>query len=224
MIKENSWQIPSIEEIYNEIHRQRFFYRNGIYPRKIKNFDALNDISKKEPIIRFQNMIKRNQNSINWKLYIKSIAEITNGNFDLSYIGTLKGNKIYRGYIQYLYKKELSPNEIISEIKNSISFIITYIKNNNIKFKEYFNENRFILPITLEHIYAGYVSIYFYAALPPELSYKLLSYNDEQYEELFQCSKNDFFEQNINPIRNYIIKFSQIQNFLIKLEKNLKNI
>ena len=88
------WTIPTIEEIYNEYHRQKFFQKNGIYPRPIKNFDSLNDPKKKEYLLRFQNMIKRNRNTVNWKLYILAIAEVTQGQFDLSLLGTLKGTKI----------------------------------------------------------------------------------------------------------------------------------
>lgn len=99
-ISEVTWKIPTIEEIYNEFHRQRFYQQNGIYPRTIKNFKALEDQQKREYLLRFQNMIRRNKNLINWKMYILAIAEVTQGNFDMSYLGTLKGTKIYRGYIR----------------------------------------------------------------------------------------------------------------------------
>ena len=61
-IRKKMWTIPTIEEIYNEYHKQKFFQRNGIYPKTIKNFDSLlNDSKKKEFLLRFQNMIKSNQ-------------------------------------------------------------------------------------------------------------------------------------------------------------------
>lgn len=213
------WTIPTIEEIYNEYHRQKFFQKNGIYPRPIKNFDSLNDPKKKEYLLRFQNMIKRNRNTVNWKLYILAIAEVTQGHFDLSLLGTLKGTKIYRGYIEYKQKKNLEETDIINEVKKSLAVISNYISAQEIKLKDYFYQNIETSPVALQHIFSDLVSPYFYAILPSQLAYNLLCYHDDCFYDLFKCDKNEFFETIINPLHDNALKYQKVQDMSIKLEK-----
>ena len=216
------WTIPTIEEIYNEYHKQKFFQRNGIYPRPIKNFEKLiNDKNKKEYLLRFQNMIKRNRNVVNWKLYILAIAEVTQGNFDLSILGTLKGTKIYRGYIEYKQKKNLEEVDIINEVKRSLAVISNYIDAQEIKLKDYFYQNIETSPVALQHIFSDLVSPYFYAILPSQLAYKLLSYSDECFYDLFKCDKNEFFETILKPLHDNALKYKTVQDASINLEKAL---
>ena len=42
-----TWKIPTIEEIYNEYHKQTFFIRNGVYPKTIQNFTSLYEDERK---------------------------------------------------------------------------------------------------------------------------------------------------------------------------------
>ena len=167
-------------------------------------------------------MIKRNRNVVNWKLYILAIAEVTQGNFDLSILGTLKGTKIYRGYIEYKQKKNLEETDIINEIKRSLAVISNYIGAQDIKLKEYYCENFETSPIALQHIFSDLVSPYLYAILPSQLAYKLLNYNDECFYDLFKCDKNDFFETVINPLHDNALKYKKVQEIAIKIEKVFK--
>lgn len=219
-----NWKIPSLEEIYNECHKQKFFYRNGIYPRPIKNFSVIENSNKKEYLLRFQNLIKRNRNVINWQLYIQALAEVTNGTFDLSILGTLKGTKIYRGFIEYKQKKELNEIEILNEIRRSLAAIANYNFSQNIKMKDYFSKNFETSPIALQHIFSDSVSIYFYAVMPSNISYSLLNYSDDCYYDLFQCSKNDFFDTIINPLHDSSLKYKKVQEAAIKLEAAFKKL
>lgn len=224
-IRKKMWTIPTIEEIYNEYHKQKFFQRNGIYPKTIKNFDSLlNDSKKKEFLLRFQNMIKRNRNVVNWKLYILAIAEVTQGNFDLSILGTLKGTKIYRGYIEYKQKKNLEEVDILNEVKRSLAVISNYVGAQEIKLKDYYYENFETSPVALQHIFSDLVSPYLYAILPSQLAYKLLNYNDECFYDLFKCDKNEFFETVINPLHDNALKYKKIQEAAIKIEKTFSMI
>ena len=59
-----NYRIPSIEEIYEEYHREVFFIAKSIYPRRLKNFDKIIDSEKRELLIRFQEFIKRNFGSV----------------------------------------------------------------------------------------------------------------------------------------------------------------
>lgn len=218
------WTIPTIEEIYNEYHKQQFFYRNGIYPKTIKNFKALEDPKKREFLLRFQNMIKRNRHVINWQLYIQAIAEVTQGNFDISILGTLKGTKIYRGYIEYKQKKQLNDIHIINEVKRSLAAISNYVSSQDIKLKDYFYQQSGASPIALQHIFSDHVSPYLYSILPPNLAYKLLNYHDDCFYDLFQRNKNEFFETVINPLHDNALKFKKVQELSMKLEIALSKI
>ena len=82
-------RIPTIEEIYNEYHRECFFAKKQAYPRSIKNFDKVLTPDKKEFLLKFQNMIKRNSEIIDWKIYIKACAQYFKRPFDLKILGSM---------------------------------------------------------------------------------------------------------------------------------------
>ena len=71
------WKVPTVEEIYNEYHKQTFYIRNGVYPKTIQNFKSLYDDPRKvEHIKFFIEFLKRNRASVDWKLYILSLSKV----------------------------------------------------------------------------------------------------------------------------------------------------
>lgn len=76
------------------------------------------------------------------------------------------GNKIYRDYVNSLYVKRDDQNEIYQEIIDSLQFILLYIKENEIKFSEYFLLDFNIIPVALKHIYSRYNKLIFLCMLP----------------------------------------------------------
>ena len=80
----NKYYIPTIEEIYNIYHRETMHAMKGIYPKSIKNFENILNKKNIELLIRFQNVIKRSYDSIDWKLYIKACAEYFKYRFDIN--------------------------------------------------------------------------------------------------------------------------------------------
>lgn len=95
-------KFPTIEEIYNYYHNQTFFIMKGFYPKSVKNFDNLVSDSDKELLRKFQNFLKRNSEMIDWKLYIKSLAQYFKRRFELKVLGSLAANKIYRQYLSLI--------------------------------------------------------------------------------------------------------------------------
>ena len=215
-----NFYIPTIEEIYNEYHKQTFYFMNGVYPRTIKNFDKiLSDNKKKEQLLKFQNLIARNRESLDWKLYIYACASMLKQRFDLKILGSLAGNKLYRNYIKYTYNLEKSEQEIYDEIINSLKFLNMYFKSNNYTIKDYFLDGINTFPLSLKHLYAGTISINFYAALLPNLVYTVFSnYPDDVYSEFFQMTKDELLEI-INNKRNKIISFKKLRLVCDKLEQ-----
>lgn len=110
---------------------------------------------------------------------------------------------------------------MLNKIRETIAVIASYVKSHDISFNEYFIQNQFISPVALEHICGGFTSIYFYAALSPEKAYRLLDYPDDVYEDLMQCSKNDFFETVINPARDRLNKIESAREFAYKLDRKI---
>ena len=123
------YQIPSLEQIYNEYHKQTFFAMNGTYPKTMVNFDKLlANKTATELIKKFQELLKRNRDSINWRLYIEALAQYYKSRFDLRYLSNLAGIKIYRNFVQEKYKDKDSEDDIYNSIINSLIFLNAYLR------------------------------------------------------------------------------------------------
>lgn len=214
------YRIPSIEEIYNEYHRQTFFAMNGVYPKTIKNYDKiLSDPKKKEFLLKFQNMIKRNIDSVDWKLYIFACASLLKNRFDLKILGSLAGNKLYRNYINYILTEEQQFQYIYDEILRSIKFLGFYFKENNLDINSYILSDISTIPLSLKHIYSGTISIYFYAAINSYKVYSWLNqYPEEVFQELFKLTKEEFMNNLLESKRCEIIKYPKIRSICDKLD------
>lgn len=219
-----NYKIPTIEEIYNEYHRQTFYAMNKVYPRPIKNFDTiLKDNNKKEYLLKFQNMIKRNREAIDWKLYIYACASLLKNRFDLKILGSLAGNKLYRNFINYKMTEEQKAQDIFDEIIRSLKFLNLILVENDIDINQYFIEDMHIVPLSLRHIYAGTISIYFYAAINPSKIYSwFYNYTDDAFQELFHMNKQEFLDNIISVKRDFIIKFPKIREICDKLDNKFR--
>lgn len=213
------WKIPTIEEVYNEYHKQTFYIRNGVYPRTIQDYSSLYaDKNKVEKLKKFIEVLKRNRASIDWKLYILALAKVFQVRYDLKYLGSFAGNKIYRDYIKSLTLID-NETEIYNAIINSLSFLVPYLKESCMSFEEYFNETDNIIPLSLKHIYAGTISIYFYACFSKNTLYKWFHYPDDVFQELFQLSKTEFINTYILSHRDKILLNNKLNNLVLTLEK-----
>jgi len=215
------WQkIPSLEEIYNEFHKQYWYALNGVYPRKMKNFDhVLNDKAKCEYLLRFQNMLKRNFNMIDWKIYIKANAEILKHKFTLKSLGSLSGTKNYNNYLKYINKCENDEETIYNEIVRSLQFLNVFLKENNLTFETYLLDNINLIPLSLQHLSSGTISLYFYAAFSNKLLYTFFKlYLDDVFLELFEMNKYDFINNILIPKRLELLKYDKLIELSNKLE------
>lgn len=217
-----NWKIPTIEEIYNEYHRQTFFIMNGVYPKSIKNFDSLyNDPIKTQHLLKFQEVLKRNRASIDWKLYILALAKVMKNRYDLKLLGSFGGNKIYRDYIKYLSTKQDTETEIYTTIISNLQFLFAFLKENELTFLDYFKEDAALIPLALKHIYSGTISVYFYACFPQHVIAKWLNYPDDVYYELFNLSKYEFLQTYIISKRQNLLTSIKIKQLIDMLEQKL---
>jgi hypothetical protein len=217
------WKIPGIEEIYNEYHKQTFFIRNGVYPRTIKNYDGLYSDQRKVDYIKyFITFLQRNRESVDWKLYILALAKVLRNSFELKHLGRFGANKIYRDYVKSLQVEKNNSEEIYQEILNSITILSGYLKENELKWNEYLELDQPIIPVVLKHIYAGSVSLYFYACFPEHVLNKWFNYSDDCFQELFKLSKTEFLNIYIFSKRKTVLNNLKIQKLIEKLEIKFK--
>lgn len=215
-----NWNIPTIEQVYNEYHKQTFYVRNGVYPKTIQNFDSLYDDQRKvEQIKYFIEFIKRNRASVDWKIYILALAKVLKNRYDLKYLGSFGGNKIYRDYVKSLYIQKDNIDDIYNDIINSIIFLSNFLKESNLTFLQYFKEDENILPLSLKHIYAGTISLYFYACFSQELLSKFFDYPDDVFLELFKLSKYEFLDTYIVSKRNVLLTNIKTQKLITQIEQ-----
>lgn len=218
-----NWNIPTIEQVYNEYHKQTFFVRNGVYPKTIQNFESLyQDTRKVEQIKYFIEFIKRNRASVDWKIYILALAKVLKNRYDLKYLGSFGGNKIYRDYVKSLYIQKDNIDDIYNDIINSLTFLTSYLKENQMTFIDYFKEDQHIIPLALKHIYAGTISLYFYACFSQEMLGRLFDYPDDVFQELFQLNKYEFLDTYIISKRNVLLTNNRTQMLIKKLEDKFK--
>lgn len=221
-----NYRIPSIEEIYEEYHREVFFVAKSIYPRRLKNFGKIIDSEKRELLVRFQEFIKRNFGSVDWKLYIKACARYYKRKFDLKLLGSLSANKIYRMYVSYSkLSDEQSIDEIYDDILNSIKFIKNFSSENEMTIKEYFTNRENAVPVIVKHIYAGTVSLYFYACLDPELNFRIFGdIPDDVFYEMFNISRNEFLNLFISKKRESILVKAKIFNIINNINEKFSKV
>lgn len=218
------FKIPTIEQIYNEYHKQTFFAMKGIYPKTITDYSKiLNNQNVVELLKKFQSLLARNREAINWKLYIKSIALNFKNRFDLRILSNLSGIKIYRNYVQSRFGEIDNEQEIYNEIIQSLMFLYEYLKTNEINLKQYFELDKQTIPVALKHIYAGTISLYFYAAFDPcKVSFEMLNYSNDLFLEYFGINKDDFIQKYIINKHKDILKYKKIKELIEKIQKKFK--
>ena len=213
------WKIPTIEEIYNEFHKQTFFIRNGVYPRAIKNFEKIyTDERKLNHLKYFVKFLERNRETVDWKLYIFALAKVLKTSFELKHLGKFAANKIYRDYIASLQVDKDNVEIIYNEIVNSLKVLSGYLKENELTWEEYLILNDNIIPTVLKHIYAGSVSLYFYACFPLHVLNKWFNYPDDCFQELFKLNKTEFISVYFENKHNILLKTPRLIALISKLE------
>ena len=86
-----TFKLPTIEEIYNEFHKQKFFFQRGFYPKTIVNYDNLYSDKKKVEIIKYFILyLERNRNSVDWRKYIFALAKVLRGKLELKHLGSFR--------------------------------------------------------------------------------------------------------------------------------------
>jgi len=221
-----NFKVPSIEEIYDCYHRETFFAQRSFYPKSIKNFNKILTPEKTELLKKFQKFIIRNQEMVDWKLYVKACASYFKRNFDLKVLGSLNANKIYRTYVEYVkIGDSKTPDQIYDEVISSLKFLKEFIADNRLTFKDYFYNRDDIIPVIIRHLYAGTVSFSFYACLDPITCFKIFQdIPDDVFFEMFKCSRNDFLQFFINDRRQKMICMSKVLPIINKLEGKFKSL
>jgi len=154
------------EDIYREFHKHTVFYKTGIYPRTVKNFDKPKAKPEWVYFERLAQMVDNNAGMINYRIYIESLARHYNGWFKPALLPSMKAIKIYK--IHKTIMNSTTDRELIYEgIIKSIKFIGDFCKENRIKdFDSYMYHNADYFPTMLKHFTAGSITSYFLTLIP----------------------------------------------------------
>ena len=191
---------------------------NGTYPKTIVNYDkVLKSQNVIEQLKKFQGLLQRNREAIDWKLYVQALAEYYKNRFDLRYLSNLAGIKIYRNFVQEKYGNRDSEDDIYNAIINSLIFLNAYLRESDITFKEYLDLDRDTIPVILKQIYAGSISLYFLAAFDPFKVQQILNYPNDVFLEYFSMNKDEFIESYIINKHREILKYKKIQQLIEKI-------
>ena len=80
------------------------YVQNGTYPKTIVNYEKVyKNTNLQELLKKFQSLLSRNREAIDWKLFIYALAQHFKTRFDLKFLSNLAGIKIYRNFIQSYY-------------------------------------------------------------------------------------------------------------------------
>ena len=204
--------IISPEEIYSEYYKQSFFKKQGFYPKELKNFDTDFFNSHKDNFEKFANLCN-SSGIIYHKIFIKALIYSFGPWFDCKLLGSQKGIKCYKNYIELINNSNNS-EIILSLLKSSISFIIKYCKENNLKnFDDYLYENQFLIPTLAKHYKSGAISIFLLTSVPNILD--LIKNFASDVQETFFYEFTEKYEE----LRSRLIINKDVQIILRNLEK-----
>jgi hypothetical protein len=150
------------EDVYQEWHRATFFAAKGICPRRVQNFEAAKAKSSWVYFVKFADMCNRTQ-MIDYKDFIKILAEFHEGRFAASELIKAHSIKIYKNKINYAQMQET----LAESIKRSFMFVKEYMAANSLeKFEDYFNEGGLIIPTFIKHLRMNKISRAFLDKVP----------------------------------------------------------
>jgi hypothetical protein len=195
-------------DIYNEFRKQTMFFSKGIYPKPVKNIENIKNQKQLVHFEKFAKMIEYNNGLIDWKIYIKSLADFYEGWFNPQKLTSLKSIKIYKTYIAIKNASD-DPEQIYQNILESIKFVLNYCnKRNYTDFDSYVFENSHIYPTILKHFNAGSISENF-LVLIPNIKMSIKSFPKDCVDEY----ANSFVEE-YDIIRSKTINCQKVQKIL----------
>ena len=154
------------EQIYNEYHKQTFYVSKGFYPKTVANYTKAKQNDNWHYFERFARMVNDNNGQIDYRLFIKTLAEFYEGRFNPKMLAHPKGIKIYRQAVK-LNNLTIDKEDIYKSALISIKFVINYCKENNLnRLDDYIFQDQYLIPTIARHYLAGSISRYFLAMIP----------------------------------------------------------
>lgn len=211
------------EELYRAYHRETNLAAGRVV-KTVNNFDKAKNKPEWQFFIHCTNVINRNSGQIDYKIYMKSLAEHHKGWFKPDILGSTKSLAIYKQYIRQL-ENDSSVDYITKSLLQSINFVIKYCKENEItSFEEYLNKDINLIPIILKHYNAGSISLYFLSSIsdfreicssyPQDCVFDYLADIDNKY------STYRIRVLSIERLKNIVVNLEQIINTKINDTSN----
>jgi hypothetical protein len=202
------------ETIYNEYHKQTFYYSKGMYPKTITNFTKIKSSDNWHYYERFAKMVNDNNGQIDYRMFIQSLAEFYGGRFNPKMLSHPKGIKIYRQSVK-LKNMTIDKDDIYNSCLKSIKYIVAYCKEKKYtNLDQYLFEDQYLIPTIARHYLAGSICRYFVAMIP-NITSIINGFPSDIRRDYF----NDFIE-GYNTTRAMVIE----NNKLRKISDNMDSV
>jgi len=171
--------------IYNEYHKQTFFITKNFYPRRVTNFEKHKDNPNWVHFQKLAEIIYRSGNHIDYRIYISALIDFYKNKFDPSILHHPKSIKIYKNYVNIINTAKDNAADVQPLIIDNLKFICNYCADNNLTINDYFEKDKYLIPILAKHFSSGSVSIFLLSVIPDIYDIIKHSYPQDVIEEYF---------------------------------------
>ena len=129
---------------------------------------------------RFANFANDNAGVIDWKRFIKTIAEVHKGWFSPKELCSMKAIKLYKTYVSFDNDTD-DEEKILKGISNSIEYIANTLEDKHLECFDDLFVNDEIVPTVLKGLSSGKINFYF-LAMCPNIKLKLTTFPTDLVE------------------------------------------
>lgn len=209
------------EDIYNYFHRVRTFSTRGIYPARIKNWDAIYKKEDWQYFQRFHNKIIQSGYQIDYKKFIDALFDFSKGQWvNANQLLSVRAVTIYKNYLKKI-EEDTDPENIKKQIIASVKFVTRFCKAQNITcFSDYFYHNCNTFPTIITHFNSGVICRAFFELIP-NVTKKIKAFPEDIVHDYLKDKMNEFETNRLIHIKRspWIAKFAK--NFEEVLDRNI---
>lgn len=200
--------------IYNLYLKYLAIKNNRPYKAR-ENFDDLPE-DRKSALIKLGLFFDRNP-EINKELYFKvGFNSVPHTFLNLEYFYHISVIKNYNKFIRQYYNLSVEEPEVINDFVEGLKFIVSFVRDNKIKLKEYpnfCNENG--IKYALVHLKQRHINLYHFHCF--NISFSDINLGDEILNIYLEDFKNKFFETK----RQYLTS-NKIQTIGYKIKQQIE--
>ncbi|HPM74089.1 MAG TPA: hypothetical protein PLA71_00010 [Saccharofermentans sp.] len=205
------------EQIYEEYHIQTIYAEKKIHVKPIKNFEKAR---QRADWTYFEQLAKRleTNDNLDYRILITALVLHYRGRFDASLLTSLKGLKIYRGFVDKTNNMD-DYEKIYELILSNIKNVVQWCKKEGIRDLDgYLYRNMETIPTIAFHFNSGLISAYFLAIVPNILCI-LKNLPLDIVDEYFYS-----FIESYEIYRSKVVRIKAIYDFSTRFEANFNKL